>query len=98
MKAYVTMKVALHAFLTSALPAGRGPASRSGCFITKARVSGVHWLRRLLEPRVNLAGGGGGVPGEEGNSCGVEPVAFTPLALASQTTPSRMKLYSSLAI
>lgn len=61
------MNTALHAFLTSVLPAGRGPASRSGCFITKARVPGVHWLSRLLEPRVNLAGrGGGGVAEERG--------------------------------
>jgi len=54
MKTYGGVKVALHAFLTSALHWGEWSASRPGFFTLGGTANGTNWIGDWMRPRVGL--------------------------------------------
>jgi hypothetical protein len=54
MKAYGVVAVWIHIFLTSALARGEWSASRPGCFTSRERAPGTHWIGGWVDPRAGL--------------------------------------------
>jgi hypothetical protein len=54
MTTYGGVDVLTHVFLTSALVGGERIASRSGSFLPRERIPGIHWIGGWVGPRISL--------------------------------------------